>query len=68
DKPSQSVGFLSKSNLVVSGGWDAKLKVRFCFYILLFVIGFVLIFKLIFHLLWLSNLFYLSIFIVLGYT
>mmetsp|Transcript_3188 Transcript_3188/g.3620 ORF Transcript_3188/g.3620 Transcript_3188/m.3620 type:complete len:360 (+) Transcript_3188:29-1108(+) len=26
DKPIQSVGFLKNSNLVVSGGWDAKLK------------------------------------------
>ena len=28
DAPVQSVGFLANSNLVVSGGWDAKLKVR----------------------------------------
>ena len=35
DKPIQSVGFLSKSNLVVSGGWDAKLKVRFVLFFLL---------------------------------
>ena len=27
DAPVKSVGFLSSSNLVVSGGWDAKLKV-----------------------------------------
>ena len=32
DKPIQSVGFLKNSNLVVSGGWDAKLKVSFCLY------------------------------------
>lgn len=29
DAPIQSVGFLSASNLVVSGGWDSKLKVSF---------------------------------------
>jgi mRNA export factor len=28
DAPVKSVGFLASSNLVVSGGWDAKLKVR----------------------------------------
>jgi mRNA export factor len=28
DAPVKSVGFLPASNLVVSGGWDAKLKVR----------------------------------------
>jgi mRNA export factor len=28
DAPVKSVGFLSSSNLVVSGGWDHKLKVR----------------------------------------
>jgi mRNA export factor len=30
DAPVKSVGFLPASNLVVSGGWDAKLKVRLC--------------------------------------
>jgi hypothetical protein len=28
DAPIKSVGFLQSSNLVVTGGWDAKLKVR----------------------------------------
>jgi mRNA export factor len=28
DAPVKSVGFIPSSNLVVSGGWDAKLKVR----------------------------------------
>ena len=29
DAPVKSVGFLAQSHLVVSGGWDSKLKVRF---------------------------------------
>ena len=61
DKPIQSVGFLSKSNLVVSGGWDAKLKVRFRFIffidwrvVLIFLIGIHFTYYL-----WLSDFFYL---------